>query len=97
MGGNSLKDTRTNEEKVERLSKLGVKVQIVNEVTEDILKDSKLILGKMNIENNNENRFIKNSLEQSLKEMNLMREGKMGKRNWREMFKKIKEIETNED
>jgi hypothetical protein len=30
-----------------------------------------------------------NSLEQSLKEMKLMREGKKPKRNWREMFKDI--------
>lgn len=53
-----MKDNRTNEEKIDNLEKLGVKVSVVENPTEEDLNDSRLIVGKMDIhsseENNNE-------------------------------------------
>ena len=40
---------------------------------------------------------VKESIEQSLKEMKLIREGKMKKQNWRESFKEIKKELLEED
>lgn len=39
---------------------------------------------------------VSESLEESLKEMKLMREGKLPKKSWREMFKELKD-EDKED
>lgn len=57
-----IKDSRTIEEKIDRLSKLGVEVSLVTEVNEDTFKDSRVILGKMNVEGSSEEDKTKKDL-----------------------------------
>lgn len=97
----AFKDIRKKVQK--QMKKQNVSYQdIINSNEEDepleFMDDIQNIIDKTIKEQNLSEQDLKESLEQSLKEVRLMREGKMEKRDWREMMKDIREelkIENN--